>query len=64
VNYYYDLKAVFFWNIFKYVIYSCDGKAEYSATLLQSHDPSEIILISCSGKMSYCHQCWNRLCCF
>ncbi len=29
------------------VIYSCDGKAEFSASLLQSsvsHDPSEIIL--------------------
>ncbi len=30
------------------VIYSCDGKAEFSASLLRSfvsHDPSEVILI-------------------
>jgi len=35
-------------NTFKNVIYSCDGKAEFSASLLQysvSHDPSEISLI-------------------
>jgi len=35
-------------NIFKNVIDSCDGKAEFSASLLQSsvsHDSSEIILI-------------------
>ncbi len=36
-------------NYFFYiVIYSCDGKAEFSASLLQSsvsHDPSEIIQI-------------------
>jgi len=23
-------------------MYSCDGKAEFSVSLLQSHDPSEI----------------------
>ncbi len=35
-------------NVFSKVIYSCDVKAEFSASLLQSsvsHDPSEIILI-------------------
>ncbi len=26
-------------------MYSCDFKAEFLASLLQSHDPSEIILI-------------------
>ncbi len=34
--------------MFSNVIYSCDGKAEFSASLLQSsvsHDTSEIILI-------------------
>ncbi len=29
----------------KNVIYSCDFKAKLLASLLQSHDPSEIILI-------------------
>ncbi len=37
--------TVFYLNIFKNVIYSCDFKAEFSASLLQWHDPSEIILI-------------------
>jgi len=35
-------------NTFTNVIYSCDAKARFSASLLQSsvsHDPSEIILI-------------------
>ncbi len=39
-------------NIFSYLIYSCDGKAEFSASLLQfsvSHDLSEIILICWFG---------------
>ncbi len=39
---------VFYLNIFSNVIYSCDGKAGFSASLLQSsvsHDPSEIIQI-------------------
>ncbi len=31
-------------NIFSNVIYSCDYKAEFSASLIQSHDPSEIII--------------------
>jgi len=39
-------RTVFYCNIFKNsVIYSCDGKAEFSASVLQSsvsHDPSEI----------------------
>jgi len=33
-------------------MYSCDGKAEFSASLLQSsiwHDPSEIILVCWFG---------------
>jgi len=37
-----------YFNIFKNVLYSCYGKTEFSASLLQSsesHDPSEIILI-------------------
>ncbi len=37
--------SVFYLNIFKNCIYSCDFKAEFLALLLQSHDPSEIILI-------------------
>ncbi len=32
-------------KIFKNARYSCDFKAEFLASLLQSHDPSEIILI-------------------
>ncbi len=35
-------------NVFEHLIYSCDVKAEFSASLLQSsvsHDPLEIILI-------------------
>ncbi len=35
----------FYWIYLKIVIYSCDFKAEFLASLLQSHDPSEIILI-------------------
>ncbi len=56
VTYYFNSIAVFCWNIFKNVIYSCEGKAECAASLLQSsvsHDPSEIILICliwCSRK--------------
>ncbi len=44
VKYYYHFSCLF--EIF--FIYSCDFKAEFSASLLQSsvsHDPSEIILI-------------------
>ncbi len=40
------------------VIYSCDGKAEVSASLLQSsvsHDPSEIIIICWFGAQSIIH---------
>jgi len=40
--------AVLQYNLFQNVIYSCDGKAEFSASLLQSwvsHDPSGIFLI-------------------
>ncbi len=40
---------VFYFNIFLNVIYSCDGKAEFSQLSLHqslmSHDPSEIVLI-------------------
>ncbi len=46
VKYYYLLFICI--NIFSNAIYSCDGKAEFSASLLQSsvsYDPSEIILI-------------------
>jgi len=35
-------------NIFSNVIYSCDGKAKFSALLLESlvsHDPTKIIII-------------------
>ncbi len=42
-----NIKIFFFWNIFKIVIYSYDFKAEFSALLLKSHDPSEIIQIFC-----------------
>jgi len=48
VKYYYNLRHVFYFNIFQNIIYSCDCKAEFSASLLQSsvsHDPSELILI-------------------
>ncbi len=39
--------VILFLSILSNVIYSCDGEAELSASLLQSvsHDPSEIILI-------------------
>jgi len=30
---------------------------------LQSHDPSEIILISWSSSISYDYQFWKQLCC-
>ncbi len=39
--------------IYLYVIYSCDFKAELLASLLQSHDPSEIILICCSKNIHW-----------
>jgi len=45
----------------KNVIYSCDGKAEFSASLLQysvSHDPSEIILLCWFGAQKT-FQCWK-----
>ncbi len=41
-------KTVFYFNIFENVICSFNGKAEFSASVLQSsvsHDPSEIILL-------------------
>jgi len=44
----YNLKQRFYFIIFQNVIFSCDGKAEFSASLLQSsvsHDPSENILM-------------------
>jgi len=50
--------TVFYYNTFLNVIY-CDGKGEFSASLLKSsvsHDPSEISLI-CSRNISY-YQCW------
>ncbi len=62
------VKTVILWNIitiynnsflFKYilnVIYSCEGKAEFSTSLLQSsvsHDPSEIILICDPGPQNF-----------
>ncbi len=40
--------TLFHTTVFQNVIYSCDGKAEFSEALLQSSvslDPSEIILI-------------------
>jgi len=50
-------------KIFENVIYSCNGKAEFSASLLQtlSHDPLEIILICwfCySRNISYYYRWW------
>ncbi len=39
--------TLFYWNIFWSIYYSCDNKAEFSASSLLSsgpHDPSEIIL--------------------
>ncbi len=44
--------TVFYFNVFKNVIYSCHGKDELSDELLQSsvpHDPSQIILICWFG---------------
>jgi len=41
-----------YFNRLSNAVYSCDGKAEFSASLLQSsvlHDPSEIILIRWFG---------------
>ncbi len=40
--------VVFYYNIFKNVIYSCNGKAVFSAAIAPvsvSHDPSETIII-------------------
>ncbi len=48
---------VIFFSIFWKWIYCCDGKAEFSASLVQSsvsHDPSEITLIC---------WCWKQWCC-
>ncbi len=41
-------RPIYYLNVFSNVIYSCDRKAEFSASLLQSsvsHDPSDMILI-------------------
>ncbi len=47
------VKYYFFYsNIFKNVFFPCDGKAQFSASLIHSsvsHDPSEIILICRCG---------------
>jgi len=52
--------AIFYLNIFFNVIYPCNGKAVFSASLLQSlvsHDPSETILIGwCSRNISDYYQ--------
>jgi len=48
-------------------MYSYDGKAEFSASLLQSlvsHDLSEIIRICWFGELRYIYysyQCWKQL---
>ncbi len=44
---------VFYLNTFLNVIYSCDFKAEFLASLLHSHDHSEIILIFCFALQKY-----------
>ncbi len=36
--------TVFYFNIFQNVIFSCDFKAGFLASLFQSQDPSEIII--------------------
>ncbi len=44
----FQIKTVFYFNIFLNIIYSCDAKLNFQQSLLQSsasHDPSEIILI-------------------
>jgi len=56
------IATVFCLSILSNVIYSCDVKAVFSASLLQSsesNDPSEIILmlIYCSRNISYHYQC-------
>jgi len=44
---------VFYYNIFENVIYSCDGKAEFSASLLQSSGSHHSnMLIWCSKIIS------------
>jgi len=43
-----QFKIVFYLNIFKNIIYFCDVKAEFSASLFElsvSHDPSELIYL-------------------
>ncbi len=53
----YILKQLFSIFIYFKTIYSCDGKAEFSALLFQSsvsHDPSEIILIYWFGAQETC----------
>ncbi len=54
IKYYLSKITVFYFNIFKSVIYSCDAKLNFQhfQSLLQSlvsHDPSEIILLSSFG---------------
>jgi len=47
-----QFKTVFYLNIFKKVIYSCDNKAEFSASLLQS-----CMTLQKSNNMLICSNC-------
>ncbi len=59
--FFFHSNTFFYLNTFSNVIDSCDGKAEFSASLLSpvSHDPSEIILklICWSRNIPYYYQC-------
>ncbi len=66
MKYYCNLKlSVFLFNIFKSCIYSFDGKAAFSASLLQSSVSNHSnMLIWCSRNIPYYYyQCWKQLCC-
>ncbi len=45
VKYFYHLNNCFLFEYIYYVIHSCNFKAEFLASLVQSHVPSEMILI-------------------
>ncbi len=50
-------------NIFSNVIYSCDGKVEFSAAITPVTWNHSNMLICCSTNYSYYYQCWKQLCC-
>ncbi len=65
VDYYYNSKALSYFDIFKIIIYSCDGKADVLADITPvfnatwSFRNSSNMLISLSRNSSY-DQCWKK----